>query len=101
MKYSFLEFDEQALLKEIIGKEVYTVSAIAGAKYQHSKDTAIFKQLIEIINLQNETLKKASEQYYEESPFSVYPNRKPTGLALYAKDTLAAVENKLKELDGK
>lgn len=92
MKYSFLEFDEQALLKEIIGKEVYTVSAIAGAKYQHSKDTAIFKQLIEIIKVQKVAIGLAS------GAAMAMGNKT---LESVLDKTLAAVEKKLKELNEK
>lgn len=98
-QYSFLEFDEQEVAK--LGKrhcwppvkigDVFENGFHAGAFAQHSKDSAIFKQLIEIIEMQNEAL-----DWIGSYPSFSGPNPKPAYEK--ARTTLAAVENKLKEL---
>jgi len=88
MKFSFLEFDEQK------AKGLCDNSAeLHLMKAQHSKDTAIMKQLIEIIEMQNEQIKKlvTSVAWIQKEPYYL----------VVAKETLTAVESKLKELNEK
>jgi hypothetical protein len=105
VKYSFLEFDEQEVAK--LGKrhcwppvkigDVFENGFHAGAFAQHSKDSAIFKQLIEIIEMQNEALKLIAlkDVYVGENGW-----RDEYFLSVkQADEALAAVENKLKELE--
>lgn len=90
MKYSFLEFDEQQ-----INDFIETYMDVSGqspnydevASYQHMKDTLIMKQLIEIIEMQQKCM-----TYYKE-----LAEEKLSGGA-YLRQTIAAVENKLKDL---
>jgi hypothetical protein len=94
MKYSFLEFDEQKATKHIesliadesgAASTLDVIKFIQGCQHQHSKDLAIMKQLIEIIEMQNEALS------------ATFPGMK-LEIRQHHDSTLAAVENKLKEL---
>ena len=108
MKYTFLEFDEQTIKHKSINNQwgieceecsallPSTKSEIRGAKYQHEIDLVIMKQLIEIIEMQNEALKKVlpALRYALEDTTDEYYNNVKTEF----ESTLATVENKLKEL---
>lgn len=115
-KYSFLEFDEKEIVK--LGKrhcwppikigDVFENGFHAGAYAQHSKDAAIMKQLIEIIELQEECIKHYSartvwfkdggELRHDSGPKMSFFEDEEWCESDAADSTLAEVEAKLKEL---
>mgnify|MGYP000493995760 CR=1 FL=1 len=127
MNHSFLEFDEQkarkacepqiteyryAVYPDADKEQIQTLLADCGchgymdswvlsAKHQHSIDVVVMKKLLEIINLQNEALKK---MHIDEFNWNLdkLSNGESIGWHKSNNDTiestLAAVENKLGEL---
>jgi len=112
-KYKFLEFDSYDTKLEKIAQsececwadwkylsEKEKDETIDGyykmARHQHSKDAAIFKQLIEIIEMQNETIEDLKG--WTVSYGMTTRSKAAYKSAEKATDTIAAVENKLKEL---
>lgn len=100
-KYSFLEFDEQKEYLAFCKKfrtHNRTPSYIRVIEWQHTKDAAIMKHLLEIITLQQEALKTYGDPKAYDVEYGTENWLLQDDVGNEARSTLAAVENKLKEL---